>query len=257
VQKLGPASRGSGAGAAPHLGSPYTRTTAVRTPGKLPITRLSRNYLTLRYNGKMRNLALLSAMLVVAFSQALQAQNVTVKGESTPDESTPQPYMVLDKDCRALVSKRDDPTKAVEACKLVADEADRFDPKSHFIVRRGAYVFYTTALIQAKRPQDAVAVGDKAVAVVLLGHDDASGSSAAYGVRGQAKAFAGDLDGSSQDLEKAETFERNGLNSPAGKELSIEYSRTLKGLLMFHAQVLKAMGKQDIADLKLGEAGKL
>ena len=29
MQKLGPASRGSGAGAAPHLGSPYTRTTAV------------------------------------------------------------------------------------------------------------------------------------------------------------------------------------------------------------------------------------
>jgi len=205
----------------------------------------------------MRNLALLSATLIVAFCHPLQAQDVTVKGELMPDEGTSQPYMALDKDCRALVSKRDDPAKAVTACKQVADEADRFDPKSHFIVRRAAYVFYTTALIQAKKPQDAVVVGDKAVAVVLLGHDDEAGSSAAYGVRGQAKAFAGDLSGSSQDLEKAETFQRNGLNSPAGRELKGEYSRTLKGLLMFHAQVLKAMGKQDLADIKLGEAGKL
>jgi hypothetical protein len=205
----------------------------------------------------MRTLALLSTMLIIVCSHPLRAQDVTVRGESTPDESTPQPYMALDKDCRALVSKRDDPTRAVTACKQVADAADRFDPKSHFIVRRAAYVFYTTALIQAKRPQDAVVVGDKAVAVVLLGYDDASGSSAAYGVRGQAKAFAGDLSGSSQDLEKAETYQRNGLNSPAGQELRGEYSRTLKGLLTFHAQVLKAMGKQDVADIKLGEAGKL
>jgi len=118
-------------------------------------------------------------------------------------------------------------------------------------------VFYTTALIQAKKPQDAVVVGDKAVAVVLLGHDDASGSSAAYGVRGQAKAFAGNLPGADQDLEKAETYQRNGLNSPAGQSLKTEYSRTLKGLLLFHAQVLKAMGNQDGAGIKLEQASKL
>lgn len=49
-------------------------------------------------------------------------------------------------------------------------------------------------------------VGDKAVAVVLLGHDDGSGSSAAYSVRGQAKTGAGDPAGADQDLEKAENI---------------------------------------------------
>jgi hypothetical protein len=112
-------------------------------------------------------------------------------------------------------------------------------------------------LIQAKDFKDAIRVADKAVAVVELGHDDASGSSAAYGVRGQAKAFAGDLAGADRDLEIAENYERDGLNSPAGHELSFEYSRTLKGLLMFHNQVLTAMGKQDAAAKKAEEAAKL
>jgi len=168
-----------------------------------------------------------------------------------------QAYMALDRDCRNLVNEHDNSTDAAAACKRVAEEADGFAPQSHFITRRAAYVSYTTALIQAKRPQDAVVVGDKAVAVVLLGHDDAAGSSAAYGVRGQAKAFAGDLAGADQDLEKAETYQRNGLNSPAGQALNGEYSRTLKGLLTFHAQVLKAMGKQGAAGVKLEQASKL
>jgi hypothetical protein len=204
----------------------------------------------------MKVLVILS-ILIIFSNHLLQAQDVTVTADSTPDESMSQTYMALDKDCRNLVSKRDDPADAAAACKKVADEADKFPPQSHFITRRAAYVFYTTALIQAKKPQDAVVVGDKAVAVVLLGHDDASGSSAAYGVRGQAKAFAGNLPGADQDLEKAETYQRNGLNSPAGQSLKTEYSRTLKGLLLFHAQVLKAMGNQDGAGIKLEQASKL
>lgn len=102
-----------------------------------------------------------------------------------------------------------------------------------------------------------MAVGDKAVAVVMLGHDDGSGSSAAYSVRGHAKAFAGDLTGADQDLEKAEEYERNALSGPAGQSLNAEYTRTLKGLLNFHAQVLAAMGKQSEADKKLEQASKL
>jgi hypothetical protein len=92
-----------------------------------------------------------------------------VTADSTPDESMSQTYMALDRDCRNLISRRDDPTDAAAAGKEAADEADRFVPQSHFITRRAAYVFYTTALIQAKKPQDAVVVGDKAVPVVLVG----------------------------------------------------------------------------------------
>jgi hypothetical protein len=205
----------------------------------------------------MKELAAFLVPLVLTFCPLIQAQDVTVTAASTPDESMSQTYMALDRDCRTLVSKRGDATETIAACKKVADQADGFAPQSHFITRRAAYVFYTTALIQAKKPQDAVAVGDKAVAVVLLGHDDSSGSSAAYGVRGQAKAFAGDLTGADQDLEKAEVYQRNALNSPAGQELKVEYSRTLKGLLTFHAQVLTAMDKQGAAGIKLEQANKL
>lgn len=196
-------------------------------------------------------------LLSVALCPLSQAQNVTVTADAGPDESMLQAYMALDTECRSLVSKRDDPTQTIAACKKLGDEADKFAPQSHFITRRSAYVYYTTALIQDKQFQEAVAAGDKAVSVVLLGHDDASGSSAAYGVRGQAKAFAGDLTGADQDLEKAETFERNGLNTPAGQDLKVEYTRTLKGLLTFHAQVLVAMGEVSAAATKLAEAYKL
>ena len=205
----------------------------------------------------MKRLGFLAATLFVVCGHLSQAQDVTVTADSTPDESMSQIYMAHDRECRNLVNKHDDPAGTVAACKQVADEADRFAPKSHFITRRAAYVFYATALIQDKKPQDAVVVGDKAVAVVMLGHDDASGSSAAYGIRGQAKAFAGDLSGSDQDFEKAEAYQRAGLNSPAGQALKGEYLRTLKGMLTFHAQVLKAMGKESPANTKLLEASKL
>jgi hypothetical protein len=197
----------------------------------------------------------ISVFLIVACNLA-HAQDVTVTAEALPDDSVSQSFMALDRECRDFVNKHD-AANAVIACKKVADEADKYEPSTHFITRRAAYVFYTISLIQAKNFQDAIRVGDKAVAVVQVGHDDASGSSAAYGVRGQAEAFAGDLASADRDLEKAENYERDGLNSPAGHELSFEYSKTLKGLLMFHAQVLTAMGKQDAAAKRNAEAAKL
>jgi tetratricopeptide (TPR) repeat protein len=208
------------------------------------------------YNSQMRKQAAFIAICAVLLALT-QAQTVTVTAVPGPDETISQNYVALDSECRRLVAARQNPADAVSACKKVADEADQFAPQSHFITRRGAFVYYTTSLIQAKEYKAAVSVGDKAVAVVLLGHDDPSGSSAAYGVRGQAKAFAGDLPGADQDLDKAEAYQRNGLNSPAGQALKIEYSRTLKGLLMFHAQVLEAMGNKDAAGIKLEQANTL
>jgi hypothetical protein len=168
----------------------------------------------------MKARVLVSVSLIVAFHNLALAKNVTVTAKAPPDESISQSYMALDQECRSLVSKHDS-ANAIIACRKVGDEADKYDPKTHFITRPGDYVFYTTSLIHAKKYQDAVQAGDKAVAVVQLGHDDASGSSAAYGVRGQAEAFAGDLASANRDLEKAESHERDGLNSPAGHELPL------------------------------------
>lgn len=204
----------------------------------------------------MKVIIRIAVFVIAACPHLMSGQDVTVTAKAPPDESISQPYMALDQECRNLVSKHDS-ANAVIVCKKVSDEADKYDPKTHFISRRGAYVFYATSLIQAKKYEDAIRTGDKAVAVVQLGHDDGSGSSAAYGVLGQAEAFAGDLMSADRDLEKAENYERDGLNSPAGHELSFEYSKTLKGLLMFHAQVLTAMGKQDAAAKRNAEAARL
>src|ERR1700752_1126513 len=106
----------------------------------------------------------ISAYLIVAYPFLLHAQDVTVTAKAPPDEGISPSYIALDNECRRLVNKHDSENATI-ACKKVADEADKFDPKTHFITRRGAYVFYTTSLIQAKDFQDAVRVGDKAVAV--------------------------------------------------------------------------------------------
>ena len=190
---------------------------------------------------------------LVIFYRA-HAQSVTVSAEAGPDETISQHYLSLDAECRRLVMTSQD---AVAACRQVSDEADKYAPQSHYITRRGAYVSYALALIRARKPAAAVTIADKAVAVVLLGHDDASGSSAAYAVRGQAKAFTGDMRGADADLTRAELYQRQGLDSPAGKSLHVEYSKTLKGLLTLHAQVLGVMDKKSEALAKVNEADKL
>ncbi|HUN83914.1 MAG TPA: hypothetical protein VMU48_06020 [Terracidiphilus sp.] len=205
----------------------------------------------------MKTTFLVPVLILVGCSGIAFAQDVTVTAKvTTPDDSITQEFMALDQACRTAVSKHE-AANALTACKRLSDEADKFDPKTHPITRRGAYVFYATALIQAQKYREAVEVGDKAVAVVNMGYDDGSGSSAAYFVRGQAKADSGDLPGSDRDLEKAEKFEHDALNGISGHELSRSYSYTLKYELMFHAQVLTAMGNKDGASKKLEEASKL
>ena len=173
------------------------------------------------------------------------------------DDEIAKVYFPLSRECIELVSQRADPTEEAKACQKAAEQADLFSKDSRFIERRSSYVYYTTSLIRDKRPKEAVVIGEKAIAVVLQGHDDGSGSSAAYGVTGQAKAFSGDLIGADSDLETAENFQRKALDTPAGHELNKSYSQTLKSLLSFHAQVLTAMNKQSEAQKKLEEANKL
>jgi TonB family protein len=176
---------------------------------------------------------------------------------SASDIETASKFFPLSTKCHQAVSQRADADEEVSACQEAAAEADRFSADTRFIERRSAYVYYATALIRAKKPKDAVAVGEKAIAVVLQGHDDGSGSSAAYGVTAQAKAFSGDLGGADKDLETAEEFQRKALDSPADHELAKEYSQTMKSLLSFHAQVLTAMGDRSRAQAKTQQAAAL
>ena len=95
------------------------------------------------------------------------------------------------------------------------------------------------------------------VQIVAEGHDDDAGSSAAYTVRGQAKAFAGDLAGADLDLMKAEGFARRAVAASAGKPDEATSRAGLKSLLLFHAKLLNGLKQPDKAAIKTAEADKL
>jgi tetratricopeptide (TPR) repeat protein len=174
------------------------------------------------------------------------------------DQEISNQFQPLFSKCTQAVNQRGDPSAAVDSCQRAADEADKFSTaESYRVARRAAYVYYANALIRDKRPKDAVAIGEKAIAVVKEGSDDAGGSSAAYSVTGEAAAFSGDLVGADKYLEIAEDYQHKGLDSPAGRELPAMYAHTLKSMLIFHSQVLTALGRSDEAQRKLDEANKL
>ncbi len=72
--------------------------------------------------------------------------------------------------------------------------------------RRRAYVYAATAYGNIRDLKTALHYADKAVEVIKLGHDDDSGSEAAYSLRGQIRAFSGDMSGGDKDMSLAEDF---------------------------------------------------
>jgi TonB family protein len=192
--------------------------------------------------------ASVTAELVIPFSM----------GEvvDTTDLAIARDYFALAATCHKLVAARTDTAAQAVACRKAAVKASEFSSDKRFIERRSAYVFCATALMRNKNFKEAVTYGTRAVDVVKLGHDDGSGSSAAYAVRGQAEALAGDLPAADQDLADAERFQRAAMESAAGHDPSPAYTASLKQLLIFRTQVLDALGKTAEADRMAAEAKK-
>lgn len=165
-------------------------------------------------------------------------------------------YAALAAKCHELVRANVDAPAEAKACRAAAAEAGKFAAGTHTAERRSAYIYAATALMRTNDLKAATTFGSRAVAVVKEGHDDNSGSSAAYAVRGQAEAFAGDLASGDRDLLIAEDFERRAIAGEAGKPLEPEYRAAMKSLLLFHAQLLKGMKRADDAAAKTAEAGK-
>jgi TonB family protein len=176
------------------------------------------------------------------------------------DEQIARRFFPLDQACIKAVSSNIDPDQQADACKQAVEVAQTFSDQERFIERRSAFVYASTALRRDKQLAAALDYANKAVSVVEQGHDDGSGSSAAYGVRAQVEAQIGDLAAASQDLNKAEDFERNAIAEMGPMNADFvkhQYVPTLKGLLNFHAQVLSALGKPDESESKAAEAAKL
>lgn len=176
------------------------------------------------------------------------------------DEQVAANFFYFEKDCLKAFSSHADAAKTVVPCEKAAELAAFFPPTERFIERRTAYVYASTAYLRNNQPTEALEYADKALAVVAQGHDDSSGTSAAWSVHAQAEAVKGDLAKASDDLTKAEDSEQiaikemGGLNNDLVKQ---QYVPTLKGLLNFHAKVLNALGHKDEAQAKTDEAAKL
>jgi hypothetical protein len=166
----------------------------------------------------------------------------------------------LQQACIKAVSSNIDPAQQSAACKQAADIAQTFSHQERFIERRSSFVYASTAFRRNHQLKEALDYANKAVSVVEQGHDDGSGSNAAYGVRAQTEAQLGYLREASDDLTKAEEFERSAITKMGGPTddfVKHQYIPVLKGMLNFHAQVLSALGKPEEAEAKVTEAAKL
>jgi TonB family protein len=153
-----------------------------------------------------------------------------------------------------------DTKSAADSCLKAAKIAEDFSDQERFIERRSAYVYAASACLRDKQFDCAGFYSDKAVMVVLKGHDDGSGSNAAYTVRAEAEASIGNLTSADADLTIAEEFERKAiqeLGKDAPQLVAHEYVPALKNELLFHARVLDAMKNATGADAKRQEAAKL
>jgi tetratricopeptide (TPR) repeat protein len=176
------------------------------------------------------------------------------------DEQIASRFFPLQQACTRAVSSNADPAQQSEACKQAADVAQTFSSQERFIERRSAFVYASTAMRRNKQLKESLDYANKAISVIEQGHDDGSGSSAAYSVRAQAEAQLGDLTGASNDIVRAEKFERAAIAEMGklnGNFTKHQYIPVLKGLLNFHAQILAAQGKTDEAQAALAEASKL
>ena len=176
------------------------------------------------------------------------------------DKEIASRFFPLDRACIKAVSSNNDSDEQADACKQAADVAQTFSDQERFIERRSAFVYASTALQRDKRLSESLEYANKAVAVVAQGHDDGSGSSAAYGVRAQAEALLGDLTAASDDLSEAKDFQRKAIVNTGGISddfVKHQYVPVLKRMLNFHAQILSALEKSDESAAKAAEAAKL
>jgi len=177
---------------------------------------------------------------------------------SPDDEQIAERYFPLFDQCAKAIRSRTDFAGAASICNQAAETAEKFGPEVRFIEKRSAFVYAATANANARDLNTALSWSTKAVAVVKLGHDDDSGSGAAFSTKGTVEGMLGDLQNSDQDLAIAEDFERKGV-AWAEKEapgIRKEYTRSLVRDLQFHAKVLQVMNRPQEAQEKLKEAAK-
>jgi len=174
------------------------------------------------------------------------------------DEQIADRYFPLFDKCREAVLAKADLSGAESICNQAGETADQFGPAVRFIEKRSAFVYAATACLNNRDLAKALSWAAKAVVEVELGHDDNSGSNAAYATKGMIEGMMGDLATADRDLTVAEDYGRKAV-AWAGQE-KFEHGNSYKQSLVqdfqFHARVLQAMGRSKEAQEKLDEAAK-
>jgi TonB family protein len=179
-------------------------------------------------------------------------------GPTPQEEEIAGRYFPLSDQCHKAISAGTDLQASAKVCKAAADVASEFPEDRRFIEKRSGYVWAASALLYSGDLKTALTYAEKAVDIVKLGHDDNSGSNAAYGIRGMVEGNLGNLTAADQDLTVAEDFERKGIAwaEQVKFEHGDSYKRTLAQELRFHAQVLQGLHRSEDAQKKLDEAAK-
>lgn len=169
-----------------------------------------------------------------------------------PDEELNQKFDDADDACKKGIRSQQFNDTTVEACKNAAELAEKLQIDGNYVAKRSAFVYAATAYGDVKDFKGALPWANKAVDVVKLGHDDNSGSSAAYSIRGEVEGFLGDLVAADDDLTASEDFDRKAIAADGNR-----YEHRLAQSLQFHVKVLQALGRSAEAQAKLDEASKL
>jgi TonB family protein len=198
---------------------------------------------------------------VAASSAPVKTVTVHVLSDNAatgPDEELNKKFDDADRACKKGVLGRQFNDVTVSACKNAAELVEKLPLDANYIARRSAFVYVATAYSDVGDFKSALPWAAKAVEVVKLGFDDASGSNAAYSTKGTIEGLTGDLPAADRDLTTAEDFSRKGIAwiEKEAPSLRQEYVRPFVRDLQFHAKVLSAMGRQDEAQKKLDEAAK-
>jgi TonB family protein len=174
------------------------------------------------------------------------------------DEQIADRYFPLSDKCRQAVLTERDPSGAESVCNQAAETAEQFGPEVRFIEKRSAFVYAATACTNNRDLAKALAWAAKAVDVVKLGHDDNSGTSAAYSTIGTIEGMMGNLAAADSDLTIAEDYGRKAVAWAEQEkfEHGSSYKQSLVRDFRFHAQVLQAMSRSKEAQEKLDEAAK-
>jgi TonB family protein len=168
-------------------------------------------------------------------------------------------YFPVQQKCQTALSARDDSSFAAVTCKQAALIAGEFGPDVRFIEKRSAFVSAAWALANNGRFEEGLTFARDAVDVVKLGHDDNSGSSAAYFVLGVVEGDLRDFAGADRDLSTAEDFGRKGVAwaESVKFEHMESYKWSLAQELQLHAMLLSTLNRPGDAQKKLDEAAAL